>query len=165
MKKYDIPFFLLKEGGHLFDFEIDREFFEYFENPEIEGGDLSAVVELYRRTRLLELDIKIDGMVKVQCDRCLDYFDMPIHYEGKLYVKLGDREEELDENTIMINENTHHMNMAQFFYEDIYLSLPYKKIHPKGECNPEMLKKLEQLSFEEEKENIDPRWKGLEKLK
>ncbi len=35
---FTIPVSGFKEGHHTFDFEIDKEFFELFEESEIEGG-------------------------------------------------------------------------------------------------------------------------------
>ncbi len=164
--KYNIPFFGLKEGKHVFDFEIEREFFEYYNNPEIETGELTVNVELYKQPGLLELGIIIRGTVKLQCDRCLDYFNMPLNYDGKLYVKFGEEKEDLDENVIVLKENTHSLNLAQFLYEYIHLSLPYKRVHRDAkDCNKEMLKRLGEHSFNEEStESIDPRWKGLNEL-
>jgi uncharacterized metal-binding protein YceD (DUF177 family) len=48
------------------------------------------------------------------------------------------------------------------------LALPIKRVHPldkngKSMCDPAMLKELEELIIEEEKEN-DPRWDELKKL-
>ena len=42
---FTIPISGLKEGQHYFDFEIDKEFFEQFEESEVKEGKLTAVVE------------------------------------------------------------------------------------------------------------------------
>ena len=167
LSKYEISFFGLKEGQHEFEFEIDRKFFECFEKSEIKTGKLKAKVILNKKPGLLELNIRIVGLVQVICDRCLEAFDMPLKYNGELYVKFGERYEEIDEKVIVLKANTHHLNLSQFLYESIHLSIPYKRIHPDDKdgnstCNKEMLSLIQEGSFEEEtKEEVDPRWKGL----
>jgi len=167
LSKYEIAFFGLKDGKHEFDFEITKEFFECFAKSEIEEGNLEVKVILNKKPRLLELNIGIDGDVQVMCDRCLEIFDMPLKYRGDLYVKFGESYEEIDEKVIVLKENAHQLNLSQFLYEYIHLSIPYRRVHPGDEngsstCNIDMLSQIQEHSFEEEKhEDIDPRWKGL----
>jgi uncharacterized metal-binding protein YceD (DUF177 family) len=50
------------------------------------------------------------------------------------------------------------------------MTIPIRRVHPldkngKIGCNPEMIKKLNELLIDEEKEdNTDPRWDELKKL-
>ena len=50
-------------------------------------------------------------------------------------------------------------------YEFISLSLPLKNVHPKGECDSQMIEKVNEFSRVEEEEKIDPRWGKLKNLK
>jgi uncharacterized metal-binding protein YceD (DUF177 family) len=149
------------------DFEIAGEFFECFEKSEIETGKLEVKVVLNKKPQLLELNVRIEGYVQVICDKCLDTFNMPLKYSDDLYVKFGESYEEIDEKVIVLKENSHNLNLSQFLYEYIHLSIPYRRVHPNDEkgnstCNAEMLSQIQEHSFEEEKhEEIDPRWKGL----
>ena len=167
LSKYEISFFGLKVGQHEFEFEIDQKFFECFEKSEIKTGNLKAKVVLNKQPGLLELNIRIVGYVQVVCDRCLEDFDMTLKCKGELYVKFGGSYEEIDEKVIVLKANAHHLNLSQFLYEYIHLSIPYKRVHPDDEngnstCNKEMLNLIQESSFEEEKqEETDPRWKGL----
>ena len=53
LKDYNISFSGLKEGKHLFEYEIGASFFELFENPLIEKGRITSYNVCY--TKLLRL--------------------------------------------------------------------------------------------------------------
>jgi uncharacterized protein len=165
---YTIPLSGLKEGHHTLDFEIDNEFFELFEESEVKEGSLVAVVEMDKRSSHLDLTIKISGSVMINCDRCLEIFAQPIESENRILVKFGKSIEDSDPDILSIAADEHELELQQQIYEFIILALPIKRVHPvdkngKSTCDPVMIKKLEELLIEEEKE-IDPRWDELKKL-
>jgi uncharacterized metal-binding protein YceD (DUF177 family) len=41
------------------------------------------------------------------------------------------------------------LDLTQYIYESIVLSLPYSRVHEEGECNPEMLASFQEISEEE----------------
>ena len=41
------------------------------------------------------------------------------------------------------------VDLAQYIYESIVLSLPYQRVHPEGECDPEMLGRFRIVSDED----------------
>lgn len=172
LNTYSIHFKGLKVGKHTFNFEIDNKFFEAFEDGEIKQGDLNVDVILNRQSLMLDLFISIKGHVQVTCDRCLEDFDLPISYEGSLYVKFGEsRSDEGEEIIILTNEDS-EINIAQYLYESICLSLPIQRYHgmkgTKTKCNKEMIKKLKSLLTDspkkEENEEFDPRWSKLKDI-
>lgn len=170
LHKYRIAFQGLTDGLHEFDFIIDDMFFENLEYSEIKKGSLNAHVELNKKPHLLEFMFNIKGSVEITCDRCLDEFDFQVDYNGRLFVKFSDTEEELDDNVICLSPEEHEINIAHYLYESISLSLPLKRVHPtdkKGKplCNPEMLKKLKEYEINAPAdEDVDPRWDELKKL-
>ena len=170
LDNYTIKFKGLKNGAHQFRFDIEGEFFGHFEGSEIEGGSLSVEIELEKKNKLLELDFHIEGTVRVQCDRCLDLFDMPIEYNNSLVVKFENGESDISEQIMFLSPEEHELPLAQYLYESIALSIPYKRIHPEDEegnstCSQEMINKIDELSVsEEENHEIDPRWNELKKL-
>ncbi len=164
--RFRIPFKGLKEGDHSFDFEIDASFFEIFPESEIKEGQLHIEVILHKSTRMLTFDFFIDGTVRVPCDRCLEMFDMPVNFTYSLYVKYGHERLEESANSLIIPEDDYFLNVSQYIYEFIHLSLPLRRVHPDDEyghptCNPVMLKKLEELSVEENIQTNDERWSAL----
>jgi len=165
---YTIPLSGLKEGHHTIDFEIDKEFFEQFEESEVKEGCLIANIEMDKRSSHLDMLIRVSGSVRISCDRCLEMFSQPVSSENRLLIKFGKSIEDIDPDILSVPIDEHELDLQQQIYEFIMLALPIKRVHPadmKGEstCNPVMLKKLEELIVYEEKEN-DPRWDELKKL-
>ena len=158
----------LKEGRHIFDIEIDKKFFEQFEESGIEDGSLIANIEMDKRSTHFDLAIRILGSVKICCDRCLEIFSQPVDCENRLLVKYGKNIEDTDPDILAIPVDEHELDLQQHIYEFIHLALPIKRVHPddnKGisTCDPSMLNKLGELTVEK-KEEIDPRWDELKKL-
>lgn len=167
--QYVIAYKGLKDGLHLFDFKVDAKFFESFENSEIEKGDVDVRVSMNKKTTMLEFEFQIEGKVTVLCDRCLDPVEIEVENEAPLFVKFGDETHEETEELIVLSEQETEIDLSQFIYEFVHLSLPYRRVHPddkngKSTCNKEMLKRLEELSVNEEKTDTDPRWNELKNL-
>ena len=69
----------------------------------------------------------------------------------------------------MISEGTYEINVAQYFYEMIVLSMPQKRVHPgikDGSLENDIVEKLKELEPKEENLNgsQDPRWNKLKDL-
>lgn len=178
MKKlaaFTIPFVGLKPGIHEFEFEIDTAFFEHFEYEDFNSADVKIKLLLEKKSTIMELNFKASGVVNVNCDLTNEPFDQPIKAELKLVVKFGDAFNDDNEELLILPHSEYQLNVAQFIYELIVLSVPLKKVHPgvkDGTLQSEVLKKLEELSpkaAKDSKENvneesIDPRWNKLKKL-
>ena len=168
---YTIPFYGLKEDIHKYNFEADDLFFEFFDNPDLPGGELKIGMNLNRKASFLELDFHFKGFLRLICDRCLDHFEYPIDFEQKLFVRFGEEDEEQSDNVVVIPRDETRLNIAQFIYEYAALNIPVKKAHPEDEnfkstCNQEMIKKLEQHQGASDTEEFsDPRWQALKNLK
>jgi uncharacterized protein len=165
---YSIPVYGLKEQQYTFDFEIGKEFFELFEDSEISEGNLAITVKADKRSSHIDLNIKVEGVVLVPCDRCLALFSLPLEGSYRLLVKFGRELDDSDPEIITLPADEQVLEMSQFFYEYILLALPIQKIHPedrngKSLCDPEMIKKLEEHLISEIDET-DPRWNELKKL-
>ena len=70
---------------------------------------------------------------------------------------------------IILDKNNPVFDVKHYIYESIFISLPLKLVHPtvKGVsgCNPETIKKLEELKQNKENDKeSDPRWDALKKL-
>ena len=165
---YGIPISGLKEGRHLIDFEIGKEFFEQFEDSEVKEGSLLANIEMDKRSSHLDLVIRISGNIRICCDRCLEMYLQPVICENRLLVKLGKSIEDGDPDIISVPIDEYELDLKQHLYEFIYLALPIKRIHPNdlngnSTCDPEMLMKISEHIIEEGVTN-DPRWDDLKKL-
>lgn len=165
LEEYIIPFSGLPQRVHEFDFEVDNKFFECFENSEIVDGKVLVKAKLDRKSVLLIFDLTAKGSVVVPCDRCGDDFELSIEGAQRIIVKLGNEDEgNEDDDIVYLDTKEHEINIAQFIYEMISLSVPYQRVHPKGKCNKETLKQIKSLAVTEKNKPTDPRWDALKNL-
>jgi uncharacterized metal-binding protein YceD (DUF177 family) len=165
---FTIPIGGLKEGHQSYNFEINKEFFDQFEESEIKEGSLTAVVGADKLATHIDLSVRIEGSVNISCDRCLELFRQPLSCENRLLVKFGPVSDDSDPDIITLPADENELDLRQYFYEYIFLALPIQRMHPvdkngKSACDPEMLKKLKEHIADEEITN-DPRWDELKKL-
>ncbi len=147
--RYSIAYKGLKNSTHDFHFEVDDELFAAYESREIKGGTLDVDVTMLKADNLLEMDFVIEGDVTCECDRCLEDCLIPIDYEGHLVVRISDEQGEYDGDVMWISPADDTVDLTQYIYESIVLSLPYQRVHTEGECNPEMMARFAIVSSEE----------------
>lgn len=170
-KGYSIPFSGLKQGKHKFDYTIDNTFFESFEYNEFNNAAINVAVQLNKMSTMLEIEMKANGIVNVNCDVSSEPYDQPISSELELVVKFGDEFNDENEEILIIPHGEHQVNIAQYIYEMLVLAVPSKRVHPgvlDGTLQSKAVDKLNELQPREEKENkkdTDPRWDALKKLK
>ncbi|RSK41576.1 YceD family protein [Mangrovimonas spongiae] len=172
LKEFTIQFIGLKLGKHQFEYEIGNQFFEHFEYNEFNNANVKVVVELTKKSTLLELHFKFQGVVNVNCDLTNEPYDQNISNEFNLVVKFGHEYNDDETDILIIPHGEYEINIQQYIYEIIVLSVPRKRIHPgveDGTLNSEILEKLDELSPKqqeniENKEDTDPRWDKLKKL-
>ena len=172
LKEYLIPFVGLKIGKHQFDYQIDNTFFKNFDYDEFNDVSVKVDIVLEKKSTMLELDFKHKGTVNVPCDVSGEEFDLSIKGKLKLLVKFGDAFNDENEELLVLPHGEFQVNVAQYIYESIILSVPLRRIHPgvKDGSLSDVIEKLESLSpkenNQEEQQNndIDPRWENLKKL-
>ncbi|MDR6844848.1 DUF177 domain-containing protein [Flavobacterium granuli] len=174
-KEYVIPFVGLKLGKHKFEYQINNAFFEIFDYNEFQNSDIKVNVVLDKKSNLLEIDFKHKGTVNVPCDLTSEDFDLPVKGKLKLIVRFGDTYNNDNEELLILPFGEFEIDIAQYIYEMIALSIPLRRVHPgikDGSLKTEALTKLKELAIEEQKkeskeekeENIDPRWDKLKQL-
>lgn len=171
-KEYAIQFVGLKLGKHHFNYQIDKKFFEQFEYDEFNDVDIKVDLLFEKKTTLLELNFKVKGFVNVNCDTSNEPYDQKVKGTFDLVVKFGEEYNDENEDILIIPHGEYEVNVAQYIYELIILSMPTKRVHPgiaDGTLHSDILKKLEELSpkgleEKEKTEEIDPRWNTLKKL-
>ncbi len=172
---FTIPFVGLKPGKHEFDYQIDKEFFEHFEYDEFHDSNVKVDLLFDKKPTMMELTFKASGMVNVDCDLTSEPYDQPVEGEMIMVVKFGDEFNDDNEELLILPHGEYQLNVAQYIYELIVLSVPLKRVHPgvlDGSLESEVLEKLEELSPKEPKdieesekgEEIDPRWNKLKNL-
>ena len=176
--EYIIRFSGLKDGNHNFSFQLDNAFFEQLDYSIIEGGNLHANVLLMKGPTMLELEFELNGTLAVMCDRCMDNFDLQVEGSENLIYKFTSEDVNIEDEKIRILDPAEiEIDLAQPLYEFSALLRPNRCLHPEGECNQDMLNRMddylivEKTEIESNKEedasseNIDPRWAELKKLK
>ena len=166
----------LKTGRYEYDYVLDNTFFEEYENDELKDGKVDFEVVLERRERMLLFTFSFHGTVKTICDRCLGEMQVSVEGEEQLCVKFSDTETSDDENVVYLPEGAYQIDSAQWMYEYVAVRMPMHKVHPEGECDPEMLRFIAdepaEERMEEEGEMVrelgegesDPRWDALKQL-
>ena len=176
-KEYLIPFVGLKTGKHHFEYQLSNAFFEIFDYDEFENSDIKVNVVLEKKSNMLELTFKHKGTINVPCDLTSEEFDLPIKGKMKLIVRFGDVYNDDNEELLILPFGEFEINISQYIYEMIVLSVPLRRVHPgvkDGSLKTEALDKLNELAIKEQKveeknkenkeENIDPRWDKLKQL-
>lgn len=172
LNEFLIPFVGLKLGKHQFEYQISPSFFEDFDYDEFEDSQIKVNVTLEKKTTLMELSFKHQGTVKVPCDLTGELFDLPIKGKIRLVVQFGEQFNNDNEELLILPHGEYQIDIKQYIYEMIVLSVPSKKVHPgikDGTLQTPALDKLKELSVNHQKQQIkeeetDPRWDQLKKL-
>ena len=170
--EYRIPFVGLKQGVHQFTYEVEDDFFSRFENTELKESKAKVDLSLDKKDNFFVLDFYIGGTVKVECDRCSQPFDQELLDEYRVFVKFDDEAKmrgEQHEDVIFISPTDTHLDVSQLIYEFVNLSIPVQKICPLKKdgtpgCNEKVLAILRE-GQNNDKNEADPRWSALKKLK
>ncbi len=176
-REFDISWTGLKEGEHSFQYELDDEKLKALEftNDDFTNVNTHINLSFDRHHNFFELLFDFDGSLDCNCDRCGDPLHLDIWDEFKLIVKLVETPEEADhmneeeDNEIVyIARSQPSINVFQWLYEFLILSIPIQKIHDNDEsgeslCNPKALEMLR--AMEEQTIKNNKTWKGLDNLK
>lgn len=166
----------LKQGKHHFEYQLNNAFFEIFDYNEFENSNIKVNVVLEKKSSMLELVFQHQGTVNVPCDLTSEEFDLPIKGKMKLIVRFGEEFNNDNEELLILPFGEFEIDVAQYMYEMIVLSIPLRRVHPgvkDGSLKTEALDKLNELKVKEPKqeekevqkeENIDPRWDKLKQL-
>jgi uncharacterized metal-binding protein YceD (DUF177 family) len=179
---YTIPYKGLKEGSHGFEFEVGSDFWSGHAESGIKGGEIDVEVVLEKGATggvnaTSRLEVAMKGYVVVQCDRCLEDCELPVNCRERLAVRFSEEEHPFEGDVLWMNPADTQLDLEQYIYESIVLSLPMSRVHPEDVhgmplCNPAMLERFkivseeefERLTVEEPRKENSP-WDKLKELK
>lgn len=175
LKEYNISFAGLKQGKHEFSYNIDKKFLDLFEYSEFNDLQQMVTIILDKKSTFLELHFVSKGTVNVNCDLTNEPFDLPTENQWHLIVKFAEQYNDDNDELLVLPHGEHQINVAQYIYDLVVLSVPAKRVHPQVATDgfqSEILEKLKALSprvgevseRKLSKEDIDPRWNELKKL-
>ncbi len=136
--EFIIPFVGLKQGKHVFEFDITDAFFDTFEYSIIQKGKVHIEFTLDKKETMMIGEFQLEGSVETTCDRCNDTIEIPIEGEYRLVYKF-DNEESEDESLMIIYPEEYELHIKETLLEFMTVSLPTRTIHEPGECNEEMM--------------------------
>ena len=120
----------LPVGTHLFDFQLDNDFFSSLEKSEILSGEVVAKAVLNLREEDYQLNIAVQGTVFVVCDRCLDPMPLEINDEQEIW----SADEEMSNDKSQLS----NLDLSWLAYEIVSINIPIVHSHQPGECNKQM---------------------------
>ncbi|MBX2894515.1 MAG: DUF177 domain-containing protein [Cyclobacteriaceae bacterium] len=172
MREFAVNIIGLTKKAHLFNFRLEKGFFEKYGSDAVADGRFDVEVVLDKKETFIEVEFKISGKAALVCDRTLEPFDFPVNETHKVVFKYGDEAQELTDEIVIITRDQDSIDLGQFFYEFIALAIPMKKLHPRfaNEAEDDQLMvystaQNETETEQDENDSIDPRWEKLKKLK
>ncbi len=153
----------LKSGRYSYDFDLDKGFFERFENEELCDGKVHIAAVFEKTERVMMFNFELKGEVTTRCDRCLGELKVPIEGHESLNVRLSDTEKSDDENVAILPEGSFEIDLAQWLYEYVAVRIPMQHVHPEGECDKEVVSYISDEEQVPENDDADPRWEALKK--
>ncbi len=173
-REYEIAFVGLKPGEHEFSYEIADKFFEPYQQQDFTNCKAVVKLKLEKQNSFMLLKFDVDGKVDVICDRCGNTLPLQLWDEFNIVVKMVEEpelmnEREEDPDVYYISKTESHIDVADWIYEFINLSIPMQKMCKEDEiggpqCNTEVLEKLKKME-EETKTGTSSVWKGLDQFK
>ncbi len=122
-------------GERKFHSLANLEFFQTFENAEILDACVNVDAAVNKEGgRKASVTLHLEGNVTVACDRCLENLVLPLDVNQVLSVPEDFSGKDFSEDG--------KLDLSQAVYDFVCLSLPMKKVHPEGECNPDTLRFL-----------------------
>ncbi|MEY2937775.1 MAG: hypothetical protein RL062_364 [Bacteroidota bacterium] len=159
---YVIPFVGLKLGVHTFEFTLEDAFFTEFEYSEISSGHFEALVTIDKKSTMMEVSVSLTGQLNWPCDRCGEMIEVPVEGNDHWVIKYGDQTIGEDDDIWIFGPQEHQIDIRQRLYELAHLSLPARRTHEDGDCNPEVMDKMSQVETEDDS---DTKWIALKNMK
>ncbi len=174
-RAFEIAFVGLKQGIHQFNYQLDNQFFTEKGAQDVSDVSANVKLSLEKNTGFMLLKFEVGGKAEVICDRCGNPLKKDLWDEFKMLVKLVDNPEEMntqeeDPDVFYLSRTESHLNIGDWIYEFVMLSVPMQRMCSKEEmggpqCNNVVLEKLKAMEAKQVENNANALWKGLEKFK
>ena len=162
LSDFEINFSSLKNGQYHYNFSINKTFFEFFNYDEFIDSSFKSNLILDKKTSLIDFKFSTNGFVTLNCDITNEPFNLNTSSNLEFIVKFGNEYNDDNDEIIFLPHGSSRINVSQYIYEMIVLSVPLKRV------NPEIIKdkNINLKNFKPNKSNInnDPRWNELKKL-
>lgn len=173
-REFEIAFVGLKPGVHEFNYHVDDRFFEEYNEQDFRNPDAQVKLRLEKSNSFMILRFEVGGKAEVTCDRCNNNLPLQLFDEFTVTVKMTDEPElmndqEEDPDVYYISRGESHIDVKDWIYEFINLSIPMQKTceyeNMDGPyCNAAAREVLNKMS-PEKNHGSNPLWKGLEQFR
>lgn len=183
LDSYKVDLKNMRSDRSEYQYCLDKAFFEAINDVLIRDGNVSVNLLVQKVAGSYEFMFRMEGMVRIPCDRCLDEMELPVERVSCVKVKMGDEYAD-DGDMIVVPYEDGVLNVAHLMYEIIALEIPIKHVHAPGDCNVVMMRVLKEHEAADEtgtvEENmsvgasrhgaddsgksVDPRWDELKKI-
>ena len=164
---------------------MDAAFFNAIEATDVRCASIEANVKVDRKSDdIFQFSFTMEGTITIPCDRCLDDMQQAVATTYNLTVKEGETYDDSDDDVLVIPSAWRELDITPLMRDTVLLTIPIKHVHPEGECNAQMLERLDSVrasiaddeemrseSIDDNNETTndssatDPRWDALKKLK
>ena len=163
--EYMLAFRGLGLGKHILNFNLGKSFFQKFSALEQTVGSLTAEITIDKGASFMKIHIKVAGVVKAVCDRCLGQLDLPIDGELDIVARESGRDEGNDDDFLVLSPDEDYIDLSDLIYQTYMLNYPIRVVHDEGECDEKMEELLDRYVVNDsEDKRTDPRWNELKKL-
>ncbi len=172
--EFEIAFLGLKPGITVFEYELGDMFFDAEKSTDFQNCLAKVRLLLDKHAGFLQLKFEVGGKTDMQCSRCGNSIGIDLWDDFDMVVKIVDNAQEMndqndDPDVFFISRNESHLNVKDWIFEFIQLSMPTHPMCDESEiggpqCNKEVLEMLEKLKESVVKKETSI-WKGLDKFR
>ncbi len=139
----------------------------YLDEESEFGNPIYLDVSVDKVGRTISINVNVDTLCRMACDRCLEPFDYLLKENVKIMLSTDSQfQDEEDDNIGYISESENEVDLTDPIHETLLLALPQKRLcqeNCQGLC-PQCGKNLNQESCQCQEQKIDPRWEKLRNL-
>lgn len=182
MASFKLKLKALPFDTQVFNYHLDGDFFNQIEETEVRSSSVDITLQVTRKTdNTYAMLMECRGSLVIPCDRCLE--DMTWDVDTSYAITVRQEGDELDDSlddVLIVPQAWSELDVTDLLRDTVLLTIPIVHMHDDGECNPEMLARLNNHMSdslpddnsdaplgenETTSDNIDPRWEALRKLK
>ena len=121
----------LKEGSQQIELETDPAELTLEKSTGWRTkGNVKVILDLFKTANQLDIKAKIIGLLELECDRCLDFYEKPIERVFELvYVLKSPREEPVNDDYYRTYDpNMRTIDITNDIKEMVVLAVPMKRV-------------------------------------
>jgi len=143
-----IDLFAAARDGKKLTRQLSDAYFQELDQEEINGGQLHVAIAIKEGAgELFHVRYKVEGEVRVACDRCLEDLTIKVGLEDGFSISYADNAP-MNDDVRYLEPQQSIYDFAWDIYEAVALSLPTQRVHAAGECAPEMLAHIQSETSE-----------------